>query len=144
MIHSKKCFKCNTVKSLDEFYKHDRMADGYVNKCKTCNKLDVLNHRLKNIERIRQYDRDRAKNPERQKAASAISAAWKQADKRRIKCHNAVRRAIRSGELVRQPCVRCGEVKSLAHHEDYDKPLDVIWLCQPCHKQRHKELLLGN
>jgi hypothetical protein len=29
----------------------------------------------------------------------------------------------------------------LAHHEDYDRPLDVMWLCQPCHKQRHKELL---
>jgi ribosomal protein S27AE len=43
--------------------------------------------------------------------------------------------------LERQPCVRCGATKSLAHHEDYDKPLDVMWLCQPCHKQRHKELL---
>jgi ribosomal protein S27AE len=38
------------------------------------------------------------------------------------------------------PCIRCGNEKSLAHHEDYDKPLDVMWLCQPCHKQRHKEL----
>jgi hypothetical protein len=31
----------------------------------------------------------------------------------------------------------------LAHHEDYDKPLEVVWLCQPCHKQRHKEILNG-
>jgi ribosomal protein S27AE len=42
--------------------------------------------------------------------------------------------------LVRMPCIRCGEAKSVAHHEDYDKPLEVMWLCQPCHKQRHKEL----
>jgi ribosomal protein S27AE len=41
---------------------------------------------------------------------------------------------------LRTPCIRCGEEKSLAHHEDYDKPLEVMWLCQPCHKQRHKEL----
>jgi ribosomal protein S27AE len=58
-------------------------------------------------------------------------------------CHNAVARAIKNGSLDPTPCVRCGEIKSLAHHEDYDKPLDVMWLCQSCHKQRHKELLLG-
>lgn len=142
MIRSKTCFKCNTIKPLSEFYAHSGMADGHLNKCKECNKKDVSEHRLKNIDRIRQYDRDRAKNPNRQNSASQITKAWRQADKRRNQCHIAVARAIRSGELVRQPCVRCGDVKSLAHHEDYDKPLDVMWLCQPCHKQRHKELLL--
>ena len=141
MIRSKICFKCNTVKPLDDFYKHPAMLDGHVNKCKECNKKDVAENRLKNIDRIRQYDRERAKRPERIKLALEISRAWRQADKRRDACHNAVSRAIKNGNLVRQPCIRCGNEKSLAHHEDYDKPLDVMWLCQPCHKQRHKELL---
>ena len=140
MIHSKKCFKCNAVKPLEDFYKHSEMADGHVNKCKECNKNDVTDHRNKNLEKIRAYDRERAKNPESAKAAQSISRAWRQVDSRRAKAHNAVTRAVRKGTLVRCPCVRCGEVKSLAHHEDYDKPLDVVWLCQPCHKIRHKEL----
>lgn len=143
MIRSKTCFKCNTVKPLDAFYKHSRMADGYVNKCKECNKLDVRDNRSKKLDYYREYDRARAKAPERVKAAAEISKAWRDADRRRLQCHNAVARAVRNGELVRQPCVRCGDVKSLAHHEDYDKPLDVVWLCQPCHKQRHKEILNG-
>ena len=117
------------------------MSDGHLNKCKECNKKDVSEHRIKNIERIRKYDRIRSKNFERMKIASEISTAWRQTDKRRMKCHNAVTRAIKKGTLIRMPCVRCSSEKSLAHHENYDEPLNVMWLCQPCHKQRHKEIL---
>jgi ribosomal protein S27AE len=53
---------------------------------------------------------------------------------------NAVQMAVRKRILTREPCSRCGAPKTHAHHEDYRKPLDVIWLCAPCHKQRHKEL----
>ena len=141
MIRSKECFKCKTVKPLEEFYKHPQMPDGHVNKCKECNKNDVTANRNKNIERFRAYDRERAKNPDRRQANLEINRAWRAEDTRRQVAHIAVANGIRDGSLVRIPCIRCGEQKSLAHHEDYDKPLDVMWLCQPCHKQRHKELL---
>ena len=140
MIRSKECFKCKTVKPLEEFYKHSMMGDGHLNKCKVCAKKDVEIHREKNLEKIREYDRQRAKIPERRARNTAISSAWRKEDSRRMAAHNKVARAIKKGELVPQPCVRCNSVKSLAHHEDYDRPLDVMWLCQPCHKQRHKEL----
>jgi ribosomal protein S27AE len=140
MVRSKECFKCKTVKPLEEFYKHPMMGDGHLNKCKECNKNDVTANRNKNIEKIRAYDRARGKIPERIKANTEVTRAWRAEDKRRQLGHVAVARAIRNGSLFRLPCVRCGEKKSLAHHEDYDKPLEVMWLCQPCHKQRHKEL----
>jgi hypothetical protein len=142
MVRSKECFKCKTVKPLEAFYKHLMMADGHVNKCKECNKNDVTANRNKNIEKVRAYDRARSKEPERIKAAAEINRAWRAEDSRRVLAHSAVARAIRKGELVRQPCCRCGAEKTVAHHEDYDKPLEVVWLCQPCHKQRHKELKL--
>ena len=140
MIRSKECFKCKTVKPLTEFYKHNKMADGHVNKCKECNKNDVTANRNKNLEKIREYDRARGKESKRIKAATEITRAWRAEDSRRRLAHSQVAKAIRNGTLVRQPCVRCYEAKSLAHHEDYDRPLDVMWLCQACHKQRHKEL----
>ena len=141
MIRSEKeCFKCKTVKPLAEFYKHSAMGDGHLNKCKECTKKDVGAHREANLERIREYDRVRAKQPERRAASTAINRIWRAEDKRRSKAHRAVSRAISKGTLIRSACERCGNQKSVAHHDDYDFPLAVTWLCQPCHKQRHKEL----
>ena len=141
MIRSKKCFKCSAVKPLTEFYMHQKMADGHLNKCKECTKSDATTHRNKNLEKIRAYDRERAKKPERIKATSAITKAWRSEDSRRASAHSAVARALRNGSLVPLSCTRCGNKNAIAHHEDYDKPLEVVWLCQPCHKQRHKEIL---
>ncbi len=59
MQGNKKCFKCDEIKPLSHFYKHKQMSDGHVNKCKECSKKDVKKHRLKNIDRIRKYDRER-------------------------------------------------------------------------------------
>ena len=140
MARSKKCFKCEAVKEIKEFYKHPNMGDGHLNKCKQCTKNDVNSHRKNNLEKIREYDRKRGKLAHRIKQRTEITRIWRAEDTRRQKAHLAVSRAIRSGRIQREPCIRCGEIKSLAHHEDYDKPLDVMWLCQPCHKQRHKEI----
>lgn len=140
MVRSKECFKCKTVKPLDEFYKHGQMADGHLNKCKECTKNDANRHRQENLEKVREYDKQRAKRPERVKQNLEVNRAWRKADKRRQVAHSAVARALRAGKLLPAPCERCGCEKSLAHHEDYDKPLEVVWLCQPCHKQRHKEI----
>lgn len=142
ITNQKTCFKCLKAKPVDEFYKHRRMADGRLGKCKDCAKADATEHRNRNIDRIRAYDMERAKSPKRAAATVKTSKAWRQKDPRFTAAHNAVARAIRRGDLVRSPCEKCGREKAFAHHESYDKKLDVVWLCQPCHKNRHKEMAL--
>lgn len=51
--------------------------------------------------------------------------------------HTAVTNALAKGTLVRQPCETCGKHKTDAHHPDYSKPLEVVWLCRSCHKKEH-------
>jgi hypothetical protein len=136
----KKCFACQAILPFSEFYKHPQMADGHLGKCKSCHREAITQNRIKNLERIRKYDRDRGKKPERKKAASLVSKKWRASDPRIMRCHNAVARALKSGKLQKLSCERCGAMKTLAHHESYDEPLTVMWLCQPCHKQRHKEI----
>jgi hypothetical protein len=50
-----------------------------------------------------------------------------------------VRLAVEKGKLIPQPCESCGEKEGNidAHHPDYKKPLEVIWLCRSCHKLLH-------
>lgn len=50
--------------------------------------------------------------------------------------------AKRSGRIRIGNCVACGAGKNIhAHHEDYGKPLDVIWLCGSCHIKCHMGLV---
>ncbi len=37
----------------------------------------------------------------------------------------------------KRPCSRCGNLKAEKHHPDYDKPLEIIWLCFECHQREH-------
>lgn len=53
-----------------------------------------------------------------------------------------VHRAVRRGDLEPTPCAKCGAVPSRAHHPDYDRPLDVVWLCHGCHKAEHATMAL--
>ena len=58
----------------------------------------------------------------------------------KVKAYNAVYWAVSKGKLKRLPCEVCGLEKSEAHHDDYEKPLDVRWLCKKHHTEHHKKL----
>lgn len=53
-----------------------------------------------------------------------------------------VKDAIKSGKLIKpEKCSICNSMDRIeGHHADYDKPLDVIWVCKKCHMMIHKNL----
>jgi len=57
-----------------------------------------------------------------------------------VKARGILNRAILTDEIKREPCQECGEVRSEAHHRDYSKPLEVLWLCSVHHNATHKEI----
>lgn len=58
----------------------------------------------------------------------------------RHKAHQQVRVARRMGILRQQPCEQCGLDNTVAHHTNYERPLQVFWLCHKCHHAEHKRL----
>lgn len=63
--------------------------------------------------------------------------AWRKRNPKSYLAHLLVRNALRIGVLEKQPCAVCGALKVDAHHEDYDKPYDVVWLCRKHHRSLH-------
>ena len=134
----KKCFKCGAEKALHEFYKHKKMADGHLNKCKECTKTDVKTHRREN-DSVREYDKKRYQRPERREYTALVSREWRIKNPEGYKAHTALGNAVRDKKIIRMPCEVCGNKKSHAHHDDYSKPFEVKWLCALHHHRLHAE-----
>lgn len=155
MYSSKECFKCGKEKTLMNFYKHPEMADGHLNKCKDCSKIDTKKNRDNNIDYYSEYDRQRANNPNRmaarfsysktenrKKAAIKSKIKWIQNNKIKRAAHVIYGNFIRNNkDLIKNECEMCGERKKRlnAHHDDYNYPLTVRYLCGLCHSKWHKE-----
>jgi formylmethanofuran dehydrogenase subunit E len=59
----------------------------------------------------------------------------------KLRARGAVAYAVKIGDLVRpDTCEHCAatDVPIEASHTDYARPLDVEWLCQPCHQRKDK------
>jgi hypothetical protein len=122
------------------------MGDGHLNKCKDCTITDSENRRkikeqdLKWVLSERKRHREKAERFRNEGRASKqkneTKANWEKQNPEKKKAHNAVNNALRYGKIHRHPCCICGS-KAEAHHEDYSKPLDVIWLCPKHHGEHH-------
>lgn len=135
MKTEKKCFKCGEVKPISAFYKHAKMSDGHVNKCKECNKKDVRDNRIKKIDYYREYDRKRGN-----RQGYEYTKHYRERFPKKYRAHQMVAYAIKAGNLVAEPCEQCSRADGThAHHDDYSKPLNIRWLCPPCHKRWHME-----
>lgn len=150
----KRCFKCNETKPLDEFYAHPDMADGHLNKCKICNRQDTAERvqRMKKDPSWVEQELDRCREKMRKARAKGkylktdpdqkrvYFQRYRQNDPVRAKAHDMLGNAVRDGKVIPEPCEVCGRTDVQGHHEDYSKPLDVIWLCPPHHAARHVEI----
>lgn len=84
--------------------------------------------------------RQRWRNANRERHR-AQQRAWKARNKHKSRASYLVRRAVVHGDIVKpDECSQCGDGGLIdAHHEDYSRPLDIVWLCRPCHGFRDAE-----
>jgi len=150
---TKTCFKCGQEKPLSEYYKMRGMADGLLGKCKKCTCMDVREREIRLSKSPEWVLSERKRHREKSAKARACGRVLppnKEARKLALKksrekypeknhARQCVSHAIRTGKMTRKPCEKCGE-RAQAHHDDYSKPLEVMWLCPKHHGERHVEL----
>ena len=152
-MYNKKCFKCGNVKDISQFYKHQQMKDGHLNKCKECTKKDTIKNYHDNLEYYKNYEKSRATLPHRIDARKLYSKTeyGKQSHRKSRmkyitkypnarKAHKIFSYAIKSNKITRgDSCEQCSSRTRIeGHHDDYNFPLDVRWLCCKCHHKWHK------
>jgi len=112
------CTICGAEKPLEDFYRHSIGKYGRNPECKECTKA-----RMRRYKRSRVVTNHHRRHPER------------------ARCRSIVNEAIKAGRLLRQPCQVCGTTHRVqAHHTDYSKPLEVVWLCSFHHGEEHRRL----
>jgi hypothetical protein len=134
-MDTKICFKCGEEKLISEFYNHPKMKDGILGKCKSCTKKDVKENRIKNQEYYIEYDKQRGNTEARKLTQAKHRIKYREQYPEKYRAHNLLGNALRNQRICKEPCEICGDLKSEAHHPDYSKPLEVIWLCR---KHHHK------
>ena len=71
--------------------------------------------------------------------SKARSKRHKQKYPEKVRARNVIAHSIASGKIVRPgACEWCSapDVPIEASHSDYARPLDVEWLCRPCHMRK--------
>ena len=139
------CIKCGIERGASEFYPQRRA-------CKPCEReqrrIGQIAYRAKYPDRVREQRKTfLASHPtywDDWWAANADKAKEYEAKKNarlpeRRKAHSIVCHALERGEIAKPAtCSKCDATRIEAHHVDYSKPLEVVWLCRIHHVEAHR------
>lgn len=112
---SKKCSVCKEHKPINDFHQ------------KTVKSGKIYYHSRCNV-----CARSRPDNAQKK---------WKTTNRIKLLAQYRLRYAVRHNKISKpkfcQLC-RLNNSKILGHHFDYTRPLDIIWVCHPCHSLVHR------
>lgn len=143
-----KCKNCDVLKPTTEFY-IDGRSGKIRNPCKDC--LNARHRALASTDKAKAAKKAyRKANQERQNEhnrkyrqvhgdrVAAYREIWNNDNPEKRKAHRKVWNALKTGAMKKNPCEVCGSAYVHAHHPDYEKPLEVLWLCPEHHADVHR------
>lgn len=118
--------RCSHCKSTENLIKHCKDKTGrqyyYCNPC--------------NTKRLKEYYKTNNGKKHIKLAIKRSEKKYPHKQAARIKLNSAVKLGKIDKPKTCQKCGKSGRIEG--HHNDYSKPLNVLWLCKSCHSKKHK------
>jgi hypothetical protein len=121
----KKCSKCHTLLPKSSFYKDKNKSSGLKSECKDCTK------KAQKIYRSSEKYKEKAWEYQ-------LKYSNTESGKIQRKAYNKFTKE----KIKKDYCCICGKNENIeAHHDNYNNPLDIIFLCKNHHEEHHKEFM---
>ncbi len=154
----KVCRGCKTEMPIDQYYKTKNGKNGIDSRCKPCRieegkawyrenvaraKANSTRWHRENRDRARELKRIwKAKNPRTKDEMNRLQRNWRKDNPGRARANQVLQKAVVLKKIEKpNKCEDCNKDVSQnilhGHHENYSRPLEVNWLCPPCHGDRH-------
>lgn len=143
-----KCKRCkNRIKAENWRKKNKEKTAAYYEENKDRILACSRDWKETNREKVNEYQKEYRQRPDARELRNAADRKRRHDKDRylKIQAREKVRGAIRRGRLERKDCEVCGTNENVhAHHEDYSKPFDIVWLCATHHREVHKKNKLAS
>ena len=146
------CVCCLKVKNLSDFGSTKAFKSGLDSSCRDCRLEKVRSYRATpngraksrgTVERYHKSPKGRAAKRRYEETENGREKRREHASVHREKHPVKIRARLiahyaeKCGKIERKPCGVCSDAKTEAHHIDYSRPLDVVWLCKTHHDVAH-------
>ena len=136
-MNTKICKECEKEKILIDFYKHPQWFMWTLWRCKDCIREWRKTERERKMARVNDFNR--SKTPERKKYQRERTVKYRKEQKQKYNAHKKVWSYLRYNKHKYSfECSICWNKEKIElHHEDYNKPNEVVPLCVTHHKGYH-------
>lgn len=163
-MKTKKCSKCLHYLPITNFHRNGKYLRSHCMKCCSLkdkeryklNREKFISRRMERYEKhkplekfkMSEYRRQRKrislpKTEEQKKRSRAQYKKSRDSHRDRYRARKLHNYHVNKGNIKHYPCCICGNKKTEAHHCDYSKPLEVMWLCKAHHVAWHRVFKIG-